>query len=610
MSLVVVDDLDAAIALFNEYSPRLVASLLSEDPDEQQRFWSAVDAPFVGDGFTRWVDGQFAFDRPELGLSNWRHGLAVRAAACCRATRCTRCAPGLPDRSRPAPVILRGAGPSDLAAVYDIWYATEIVGVPNPPPPRTMPWFGHLLDVGRLVVAEERARGHRLRRATRPRLVCRPLRPVRPARPPVALGSARRSRRRCCRAGGPASRWPPPTPAPSPRTPGADATRWPAYYLSATAGQVREARGRRSPYESWPSTSHDWPLPGDVPYHRALGARPLAVDREGVRLGTALVVDASPQRLFHPDTTEVLETTVDDADDAAPVVLAVVAHLLRSGVPPASSSRCRAARRWPRCSTGLRHHGRGHGLRERVRSARRSDPPHDARRVTGGDRGVAPPVGLSERRLSGSIGRRPLGRRPLRRRLPRRRFLAVDRFAGAFLAGASAEVALAGALCAGAFAAWRWCASWPLGGGPLAGAGSFGAGCLAAERRNVSCARRGARPSWSCRRRLPPPRRRRPRRRRAAGSSGSPRTTVGRSRRTRQAPAAEEPAGQVGHLTEGPRRGDRRRARPWSRSCGGAGPSSSGLFSVSASCVSAGATRSTGSAHGGQHAAGRLRRLP
>ncbi len=74
VGLVVVDDLDAAIALFNEYSPRLVASLLSEDPDEQQRFWSAIDAPFVGDGFTRWVDGQFAFDRPELGLSNWQHG--------------------------------------------------------------------------------------------------------------------------------------------------------------------------------------------------------------------------------------------------------------------------------------------------------------------------------------------------------------------------------------------------------------------------------------------------------------------------------------------------------------------------------------------------------
>jgi glutamate-5-semialdehyde dehydrogenase len=32
------------------------------------------NAPFVGDGFTRWVDGQFALNRPELGLSNWEFG--------------------------------------------------------------------------------------------------------------------------------------------------------------------------------------------------------------------------------------------------------------------------------------------------------------------------------------------------------------------------------------------------------------------------------------------------------------------------------------------------------------------------------------------------------
>ena len=38
------------------------------------RFYAAVDAPFVGDGFTRWVDGQFALDTPELGLSNWQGG--------------------------------------------------------------------------------------------------------------------------------------------------------------------------------------------------------------------------------------------------------------------------------------------------------------------------------------------------------------------------------------------------------------------------------------------------------------------------------------------------------------------------------------------------------
>jgi glutamate-5-semialdehyde dehydrogenase len=74
VTLAVVGDVDEAVGLFNRWSPRLVASLLSADDAEQAHFWATVDAPFVGDGFTRWVDGQFAFDRPELGLANWQDG--------------------------------------------------------------------------------------------------------------------------------------------------------------------------------------------------------------------------------------------------------------------------------------------------------------------------------------------------------------------------------------------------------------------------------------------------------------------------------------------------------------------------------------------------------
>jgi glutamate-5-semialdehyde dehydrogenase len=74
LSVVVVDDLGAAIALHNRFSPRLVASLLSEDRAERDRFYAEVDTPFVGDGMTRWVDGQYALSRPELGLSNWEAG--------------------------------------------------------------------------------------------------------------------------------------------------------------------------------------------------------------------------------------------------------------------------------------------------------------------------------------------------------------------------------------------------------------------------------------------------------------------------------------------------------------------------------------------------------
>ena len=74
VSLRIVADLDEAIALFNRYSPQFTASLIATGQDEQERFFAGVNAPFVGDGFTRWVDGQYALNKPELGLSNWEHG--------------------------------------------------------------------------------------------------------------------------------------------------------------------------------------------------------------------------------------------------------------------------------------------------------------------------------------------------------------------------------------------------------------------------------------------------------------------------------------------------------------------------------------------------------
>jgi glutamate-5-semialdehyde dehydrogenase len=74
LSIRLVDSVEEAVALFNRWSPQFTASLLSADPAAHARFYEAVNAPFVGDGFTRWVDGQYALNRPELGLSNWEHG--------------------------------------------------------------------------------------------------------------------------------------------------------------------------------------------------------------------------------------------------------------------------------------------------------------------------------------------------------------------------------------------------------------------------------------------------------------------------------------------------------------------------------------------------------
>lgn len=81
ISLCVVEDLTDGIALFNRWSPRFVVSLISHDVAEHDQVYRQADAPFVGDGFTRWVDGQYALLAPELGLSNWEGGRLLGRSA-------------------------------------------------------------------------------------------------------------------------------------------------------------------------------------------------------------------------------------------------------------------------------------------------------------------------------------------------------------------------------------------------------------------------------------------------------------------------------------------------------------------------------------------------
>lgn len=74
ITLVVVASIGEAVALFNRYSPQFIGALISNDAAEHQRFYETINAPFVSNEYTRWVDGQFALHKPELGLSNWQHG--------------------------------------------------------------------------------------------------------------------------------------------------------------------------------------------------------------------------------------------------------------------------------------------------------------------------------------------------------------------------------------------------------------------------------------------------------------------------------------------------------------------------------------------------------
>ena len=74
LSFVVARDFSEAVALINRYSPKFVASILSERAGAFESFYAAVEAPYVSNAFTRWVDGQWAWHRPELGLTNWETG--------------------------------------------------------------------------------------------------------------------------------------------------------------------------------------------------------------------------------------------------------------------------------------------------------------------------------------------------------------------------------------------------------------------------------------------------------------------------------------------------------------------------------------------------------
>jgi len=74
LSFAVAEDLAHAVTLINRYSPRFVASILSARPAAFEEFYAAVEAPYVSNAFTRWVDGQWAWHRPELGLTNWETG--------------------------------------------------------------------------------------------------------------------------------------------------------------------------------------------------------------------------------------------------------------------------------------------------------------------------------------------------------------------------------------------------------------------------------------------------------------------------------------------------------------------------------------------------------
>lgn len=85
LSFVVAPDFEHAVGLINRYSPKFVASILSEREGAFEAFYAAVEAPYVSNGFTRWVDGQWAWHRPEADSPTGKPGVCSGGAAFCPA---------------------------------------------------------------------------------------------------------------------------------------------------------------------------------------------------------------------------------------------------------------------------------------------------------------------------------------------------------------------------------------------------------------------------------------------------------------------------------------------------------------------------------------------
>ena len=81
VTVIVAQSPDQAVAWYNTYSPAFVVSVVTEDADEWDTIRASLNAPFVGNDFTRWVDGQYALLEPELGLGNWELGRQIGRGA-------------------------------------------------------------------------------------------------------------------------------------------------------------------------------------------------------------------------------------------------------------------------------------------------------------------------------------------------------------------------------------------------------------------------------------------------------------------------------------------------------------------------------------------------
>ena len=74
VTITIINSVKEGISLFNEQSPKFVVSYICNNEKKKESFFRLINSPYISDGFTRWVDGQFIYNAPELGLANWEEG--------------------------------------------------------------------------------------------------------------------------------------------------------------------------------------------------------------------------------------------------------------------------------------------------------------------------------------------------------------------------------------------------------------------------------------------------------------------------------------------------------------------------------------------------------
>jgi GNAT superfamily N-acetyltransferase len=215
---------------------------------------------------------------------------------------------------------------SDLEAINAVWYATQVAGEPDPPPPRQNPWFAHVLTTGSMALAFSDGKllgfaGWRQLGSSMVLTDCY----VHPRSQGRGIGSrllAEAQHEITLSSGDPK--------ALSIYVAAGMVPRWPAYYLRGAPNRIALPPGV-SAVDNPDLIEHTFPIDASFLLHD-LGATGLAIVRHGSPIGVAVVASRTPFWLWHGEDAAVLQSVAYAEADAWAVVAAAAGWPQGDGV--------------------------------------------------------------------------------------------------------------------------------------------------------------------------------------------------------------------------------------------------------------------------------------